>query len=136
MIDLEALGLRLQSERKRLGLTQAELAGLTGLSRAAIATYEAGRTPPDVVFIDRLRKVGVRTSFVVDGHVEAPPIPACFDWDLARHLMARVAAYAQEHGVELEPTQLIDIVQVLYAGAARDREVDIGTIAAAVRLAA
>ena len=135
MLNLEALGLRLRSERKRLGLTQAELASRTGVSRAAVATYEAGRTPPDVEFIDRLREAGVRTGYVVDGEVAASSTPL-FDWELARHLMARVVEYAQQNNVDLEPTQLIDLVQVLYAGARRDREVDTETIAAALRLAA
>ena len=136
MINLEALGLRLRGERKRLGLTQAELASRTGVSRAAVATYEAGRTPPDVAFIDRLREAGVRTGYVVDGEVGASSAAAVFDWELARHLMARVVEYAQQNNVDLEPTQLIDLVQVLYAGARRDREVDTETIAAALRLAA
>lgn len=135
MLNLEALGLRLRSERKRLGLTQAELASRTGVSRAAVATYEAGRTPPDVEFIDRLREAGVRTGYVVDGEVAASST-TLFDWELARHLMARVVEYAQQNNVDLEPTQLIDLVQVLYAGARRDREVDTETIAAALRLAA
>lgn len=136
MLNLQALGQRLRGERKRLGLTQAELASRAGVSRAAVATYEAGRTPPDVAFIDRLREAGVRTSYVVDGEAGAASAAAVFDWELARHLMARVAEYARKNNVDLEPTQLIDLVQVLYAGARRDREVDTETIAAALRLAA
>jgi transcriptional regulator with XRE-family HTH domain len=136
MIDLAALGRRLQAERKRLGLTQSDLASFTGLSRAAVAGYEAGRTAPDVVFIDRLRSAGIRTGFVVDGDRNDQAAPPAFDWELARQLMSRVVGYAQAQSVELEPSQLIDIVQVLYAGAMQDREVDISTIAAAVRLAA
>lgn len=135
MINLEALGQRLRSERKRLGLTQGELASRTGVSRAAVATYEAGRTPPDVAFMDRLREAGIRAGYVVDGEVAASAAPS-FDWGLARHLMARVVEYATQNNVDLEPTQLIDLVQVLYASARRDREVDTETIAAALRLAA
>ena len=38
------IGKSLQSTRKRRGLTQKELAGKIGLTREAVASYEAGRT--------------------------------------------------------------------------------------------
>lgn len=67
MLDLNAVGARLREERKRLSLTQAELAERVGVSRAAVVTYESGRTPPDVSLMDRLKELGVRTSYVLTG---------------------------------------------------------------------
>ena len=67
MLDLEAIGTRLREERKRLRMTQAELAARVGVSRAAIVTYESGRTPFDVSFMDQLKELGVRTGYVLSG---------------------------------------------------------------------
>ena len=45
---MEGLGERLRAERLRLGLTQAELGGRTGLAKSTISMYESGRREPDL----------------------------------------------------------------------------------------
>jgi transcriptional regulator with XRE-family HTH domain len=44
----------LREARKRAGLTQAELARLTGTSQGAISAYESGRKDPSVATLSRL----------------------------------------------------------------------------------
>lgn len=136
MLDLVALGKRLQEERRRLGLTQEEVANRVDVSRASIAGYERGRTPPDVEFIERLREIGVRTEYVVNGKTVSSDPVAPFDWQLARDLVRCIVEYADGQGIELEHSKLIDLMQVLYATAVRNKEIDKGAVEAAVRLAA
>lgn len=54
-----SLGNRLKAERKRSGLTQEQLAERVGVSRAAVARYEAGEIEPSlktlVLLADTLR---------------------------------------------------------------------------------
>lgn len=45
MIDLHNLGQALREERKRLGLTQAEVADRAGMSRATVSLLENGIVP-------------------------------------------------------------------------------------------
>ena len=136
MLDLSAVGARLREERKRLGLTQAELAERVGVSRAAVVTYESGRTPPDVSLMDRLKELGVRTSYVLTGLTEMESAAEALDWNLARTLMNRIVKYAQSNNIDLEPDQLVDLMQILYPSAARNQAVDDRAVEVAVRLAA
>lgn len=136
MLDLAALGRRLQEERRRLGLSQEALAQRVGISRASIATYERGRTPPDVAFMESLRAIGIRTQYVVSGNRESDDAAQQFDWQLARELVRCIVEYAQEQDIELAPSQLIDLMQVLYPSAIHSNVVDKSAVAAAVRLAA
>ena len=136
MLDLEAIGTRLREERKRLRMTQAELAARVGVSRAAIVTYESGRTPFDVSFMDQLKELGVRTGYVLSGVDETESAADSLNWDMARALMNKIVRYAQSNNLDLEPDQLIDLMQILYPGAARSGVVDDRAVAVAVRLAA
>jgi transcriptional regulator with XRE-family HTH domain len=136
MLDLGAVGGRLREERKRLGLTQAELALRVGVSRAAIVTYESGRTPPDVSFMDRVKGLGVRTSYVLSGLTEVESAAEALDWDIARALMNKIVRYARVNNIDLEPDQLVDLMQILYPTAARNRTIDDRAVEIAVRLAA
>lgn len=46
--EVHAFGGRIQAERRRLKLTQNQLARAFGVSRITLAKYEAGRTVPDI----------------------------------------------------------------------------------------
>lgn len=48
------LATALRRSRERVGLTQAELAALTGTSQAAISAYESGRKHPSIETFGRL----------------------------------------------------------------------------------
>lgn len=50
--------------------------------------------------------------------------------------MNRIVRYAQSNNIDLEPDQLIDLMQILYPSAARNRAVDDRAVEVAVRLAA
>jgi transcriptional regulator with XRE-family HTH domain len=63
---------RLSTERKRLSLTQMQLANLLGLSRNSIAQYEAGNYQPAIEILARMSSIGVDVMFLLTG-ISADP---------------------------------------------------------------
>lgn len=70
---LEEIGARLQAERKRLGLTQDELAFIVGVSKRTLASYEAGTREAGAALLNHAVAAGVDVLFVVTGE-KAPPV--------------------------------------------------------------
>jgi transcriptional regulator with XRE-family HTH domain len=64
---LHILGDRLMQERARLGMTQAELASLTGITRRTQINYESGQRAPDAAYLGAVDKKGIDALFVVTG---------------------------------------------------------------------
>lgn len=60
-------GLRLAVERRRLGLTQEELAIRLGTTRQSIYLYEKGERFLDVRHLAKLHSSGADTNFIVTG---------------------------------------------------------------------
>lgn len=61
-------GVRLRTERKRLGLTQARLAELGGVSIGSQNAYESGLHRPDSAYLANVSRAGVNIFYVVLGH--------------------------------------------------------------------
>jgi transcriptional regulator with XRE-family HTH domain len=68
---LHILGHRLTQERARLGLTQADLAAVTGITRRTQINYESGQRAPDAAYLDAVDRKGIDTLFVVTGRRQA-----------------------------------------------------------------
>ena len=56
-VDYVNLGRRIRERRKALGLTQAELAGEVGVTKAAIYYYETGMKTPSLATITTISRV-------------------------------------------------------------------------------
>ncbi|AUG04860.1 transcriptional regulator [Pseudomonas sp. 09C 129] len=61
------MGARLQSERKRLNLTQEQFAGLVGVSKRTLASYEAGSREAGALLLSHSASAGVDVLYVVTG---------------------------------------------------------------------
>lgn len=66
------LGERLRQERRRLGLTQEDLASSTGIHRRTQANYERGKTAPDMAYFQALRRIGLDATYVQTGTKSSP----------------------------------------------------------------
>ncbi|MCF5723912.1 helix-turn-helix domain-containing protein [Pseudomonas syringae] len=67
---------RLREERKRLGLTQEELAIIGGVKVNAQSTYERGARVRNAIYLANIAKAGVDVLYVVTGRLTpcaAPP---------------------------------------------------------------
>ena len=65
------LGKRIQDERKKLNLTQAQLADKIGISHTQMAPYEIKEVQPPADVLQRLSDLfGVTIDYLVNGNVE------------------------------------------------------------------
>jgi transcriptional regulator with XRE-family HTH domain len=62
-----SIGGRVRQERKRIGLTQAELAAQLGIHTRTQANYELGKTHPGMDYFDALQKIGIDGAYVLTG---------------------------------------------------------------------
>lgn len=60
-------GLRLKEERKRLGLSQAEMAQVGGVGRLAQLQYESEATAPTTRYLSAIGSIGVNLVYLVAG---------------------------------------------------------------------
>ena len=86
----ETLGARLAAERRRLGVTQEELAKSLGIAPTALRNYEQDRTTIKTSVLDRMRRASIDVEFVVFGRDREALEPLDADlwkrvkaWDLA-----------------------------------------------------
>ncbi|UEP28245.1 helix-turn-helix domain-containing protein [Burkholderia sp. B21-007] len=61
------IGARLKEERMRIGMSQAEIAALGGLSNKTQLSYESDARSPDANYLAALAKVGVDVLYVITG---------------------------------------------------------------------
>ena len=61
------IGARLKEERMRVGMSQAEIAALGGLSNKTQLSYESDARSPDANYLAALAKVGVDVLYVITG---------------------------------------------------------------------
>ena len=64
---IDGFGRRLKDERKRLGLSQAEMASECGVQKLAQLSYEAGRRQPKSGYLERAMRLGVDLLYVISG---------------------------------------------------------------------
>ncbi|HEF4757266.1 helix-turn-helix family protein [Burkholderia multivorans] len=62
-----SIGARLKEERLRIGLSQAEIAALGGLSNKTQLSYESDARSPDANYLAALARVGVDVLYVITG---------------------------------------------------------------------
>lgn len=58
---------RLKEERKRLGLSQAELGAAGGVSKDAQLNYESGERSPNAAYLEAIAAAGVDVLYVLTG---------------------------------------------------------------------
>lgn len=83
-------GLRLKEERKRLGLSQADLAQIGGVGRLAQLQYESEATAPTTRYLSAISTIGVDLVYLIaNTHLEGDDLGAeqlerveqrAFDW--------------------------------------------------------
>lgn len=127
---------RLRSERARLGLSQAQLAAVSQLSKATQVGYEGDAYIPDLQYADRVEALGVDKIFLCTGTPTAQFVANNFDWNLHRDITLAIFEWAEERGVQVPPGKLTDLIHLLYEESITTRTVDPVTLARALRLVA
>jgi transcriptional regulator with XRE-family HTH domain len=113
--EVNVFGRRIQDERKRLRLTQRQLAAALGVSRITLGKYEAGRTPPELFTLARgARAVGLDLGYIATG-ARTSEVETESDWSLIGRLIALLTKHlVVVGGRELTPTQEAEFVRDVY----------------------
>ena len=83
MIHPETLGCHIAERRRRLGLTQGQVADRLGITPQAVSKWERGLACPDVVYLDDLAHVlGVGIDELLTGECSPESCPAHVPHDL------------------------------------------------------
>ena len=69
------MGKRLRKERKRIGLTQAQLATIAEVSRPTQYLYEKGERHPSLAYLYKIRDAGIDEVYVFSGIESEPGTP-------------------------------------------------------------
>lgn len=71
-----SLGVRLRSERERLGLSQPQLAAIVGATKQTVYYWESGKSAPDGFQLATMWTAGVDVMYVLTGRYAADVVPA------------------------------------------------------------
>lgn len=107
------LGTRLREERKRLGLTQVQVAAAVGISAPTQVGYELGHRTPDVNYETAIEALGFDGRYVRTGVSEARH-GEMMAWEhlaLAFEIVQRVM---QEGDIALGPRETIEATRLVY----------------------
>lgn len=136
MIENRTFGSRIKDERKRLRISQGELAERLGVSRSSIAFYETERTVPDVDFLVQADAIGMDTSYLVFGRRGTEQAGRLLDWDLLASILQGIREFCAEAGLTVSPEKEIAIAKLLYGQFARASAVDAELLKQVLKLAA
>jgi transcriptional regulator with XRE-family HTH domain len=110
----EEIALRLQMERKRLGLSQSEMCELAGVSRAAQSNYEVGKSTPDLIYGVHAAAAGMDIGYVMTDIRESVRAAETLDWKLASDLIIAIHIVAAELKIKLTPDMIGPLLKILY----------------------
>lgn len=108
------LGVRLSSERRRLGLSQQQVADLLGLSRSAVGMFETDRASLEVQRLLQLGSVGYDVLKVLTDEPGQVAAGRVLDWNLCVKVTERVNAWEQARGLRLPEDKKALVVKHLY----------------------
>lgn len=122
------------TERKRLGLTQAEIAERTGVSRATVSFYETGATSADARFLVQMAEAGMDVHYVLTNRRLNEEALNHFDWEMLGEMLKATEALSKRLGRKLEPALHARLLRLIYPQAARDQRVDNAAAAGAMQV--
>jgi len=117
-------GARLREERKKRGLTQAQVAAAAGISPPTQIGYEQGHRTPDANYMTDIERLGIDECYVRTG-VRAPRAAVSdMDWAFFLDVQAAGEAWFQrELGITLDASERNEIARLLYEMLINEREV-------------
>ena len=106
---------RLSKERKRLGLTQADVADVLNIGRSAVAMYETGKANMDnkalAILADTLH---FDVKFLITGQTDVTTNAKAIDWEMLMKISRAIRAGCLSKGIELPPEREEWVVKMLY----------------------
>ena len=126
------LGTRLREERRRLGLTQAALAAVAGISTATQVGYEGGATDPGASYLLKIAEAGVDVCWVLTGQrVDWRG----FDIGMLIEIVQAVDEWAATRNKMTTAEQREHLVRVIYEHCSRDGVLSPSFVESALKVA-
>jgi transcriptional regulator with XRE-family HTH domain len=108
------LAARLALERQRLGLTQARMAALAGISTPTQVAYEHGARTPSALYVSRLAEHGLDVQFVLLGESSNDFVSARFDWARLGEVLVAVEEWCDSHRVRIAGHKRGEVMRLIY----------------------
>ena len=113
--DLGAVAARFLAVRKRLGLTQPEIADKLGYSRRQYINWENGDATPPIWALRAFRRVfDISPDWILLGPGPEPMSHIGFPWERYDRLIADVRGMVDDVGMELADDQIADLARFLF----------------------
>jgi transcriptional regulator with XRE-family HTH domain len=112
--DPSSFATRLRTERKRLRLTQSEVADKAGINRRTQVAYENTERTPTLDYLPVLASMGFDVAFVLYGVREARHASRSFNWKLLSEIHSAIRSWCDGKNIELTPQEEIELARALY----------------------
>lgn len=128
---MHSIGERLKEERKRLGLSQARLCEMMGISRKTLFSYETGERSPTAVFLAALYDHQFDIPYILKG---ARKEDAATELGEIRHAAETAYQMVLSVGISVSPHQFSEMMIALLKDAVLHRQ-EKGDVSPAVKKA-
>lgn len=117
-------------ERQRLGLTQARVAILAGVSTPTQVAYEQGVRTPSALYVSRLSAHGFDCEFLLLAERTSDFVSDRFDWSLLGEVLAAIDEWCELRGVGIAEHKRGEVTRLIYEEYRRSatRSFDVGRI--------
>ena len=131
----DAFGARLREERKRLGLTQAQIAAAVGISAPTQVGYELGSRTPDANYLTAIERLGADERYIRTGVRMSRAAANEMDWEFFLKVqLAGDAWFKKELAVTLDARESNEIARLLYQVLIDTREVEAAQVTRVLQL--
>lgn len=131
MIDVSKLGIRLNQERKRLGLTQSTLADSLHVSLSSQRGYEAGARAPDAIYLGYALKLGININYVMTGSVNTEET---INWKAHDEILLTIESWLEENKLELSFDKKMDLLRLFLSNYASTADINTNFIHQTLKL--
>jgi len=108
-------GIRLANERRRLGMSQEQLAPYLGIGRSALAMIETDRAPLDVARVVELaERVGLDPLYVLTGEPSHVVAGKLLDWDIVLAIQQVLHEWCHLRNIVLTPEKQTELLKIFY----------------------
>ena len=106
---------RLKQERKRLGLSQEDVANVLKVGRSSVAMYETGKTNLDNEALATLANtLHFDVEFLITGLTDFAINAKAIDWEVLGTITREIRAGFISKGIELSPEKENQLIKTLY----------------------
>jgi len=110
-----SFGARIKEERKRLGITQVDIAEATGVSLLTHGNYERGKRKPDAEYLELCAKMGLDVMYILIGERSFDPVlKKMKPTDRASAVLHHVATVQEILEVEFSQEQIQILMRYAY----------------------